>query len=772
MNTQAGNADIKPKAILGHGDNFYWTGINSEDGRDSRFTTTFEKKFSGDNLAGIPFVNVVGNHDYGGGSFICSKGDENAKCKSADEIVAGLENKFKWQQEYTSPNDDRWVLKDHFYVYSIEDKDSGISVDIFNVDTGDADVHAALQVCCQCFAYSEGDDDSCKGVARGHEFCAGGDTDMYDACFAKFEEWGEDSRKQLAEKVKSSTATWKIVNSHYSPHAHYDEKGMKEWFDILEGSGIHAWVYGHTHGEKHDYSESLGVHFVENGAGGGIQKESASGLTTYAAKYASNVWTYGGDEYGFFSMEVSEEWMKLQYHTADKSWAFGSTMSDTTAGGVQTKHCWYIPADDIAFAMTQSTFNDAACGAATKRQEWNVQPSEFSKLCSNPIRKIVDNIKKPPTSTKSLIPLSLGDPTVFGNLHCPDVLVQAIVRNTRSMQHNGYIHSAGSEAARTAIAQHYGNNRAPLTMDDIVIASGCSGAIEIALLGLLNAGDNVLLPKPGFPLYQALCEAHKIECRFYNLKVDLDHMQSLVDQNTKAIVINNPSNPCGSVFTKPHLEKILALAELNKVPIIADEIYGDMVFGSNVFFPIATLTKTVPVVAVGGLAKQFLIPGWRVGWVMMHDRNNVLNDVRSAYFKLSQNILGASSLIQSAIPDLLTPVPGSAEAQSLVDFKKRYFATLENNAKFTIDALKKISGLEVVVPQGAMYAMVKVNTDILTKIKDDFDLTQKLLDEESVFVLPGQCFGMTNYFRIVFSAPHEILADAYNRLAEFCSRHQ
>ncbi|GMF30031.1 unnamed protein product [Phytophthora lilii] len=357
MNTQAANGDIKPKAILGHGDNFYWTGINSEEGRDSRFTTTFEKKFDGENIANIPFVNVVGNHDYGGGSFICSDGDENAKCSSADDLVAALENKFKWQQEYTSPNDNRWVLKDHFYVYSIEDEDSGISIDIFNVDSGDADVHAALQVCCQCFAYSEGDDESCEGVARGHEFCAGGDTDMYDACFAKFTEWSDDSRKQLAEKVATSTATWKIVNSHYSPSVHYDETGMKEWFDILEGSGIHAWVYGHTHGEKHDYSESLGVHFVENGAGGGIQKESASGLTTFAAEYVSNIWTYTGDEYGFFSLEASEEWLKVQYHTADDSWSFGSKMEDTTIGGVKTKHCCFLrltrPRYSFAFSALQ-----------------------------------------------------------------------------------------------------------------------------------------------------------------------------------------------------------------------------------------------------------------------------------------------------------------------------------------------------------------------------------------------------------------------------------
>ncbi|CEG49805.1 tyrosine aminotransferase [Plasmopara halstedii] len=416
-----------------------------------------------------------------------------------------------------------------------------------------------------------------------------------------------------------------------------------------------------------------------------------------------------------------------------------------------------------------------------KRQaklKWNVQSSDFASLCSNPIRKIVDNIKKPKTSIKTLIPLSLGDPTVFGNLHCPDVLVQAIIRNARSMRHNGYIHSAGSEAARISIAQHFGNIRAPLTMDDIIITSGCSGAIEIALRGLLNPGDNILLPKPGFPLYQALCEAHKIECRFYNLtpecswEVDLEHMQSLINDRTKAILVNNPSNPCGSVYSKLHLNDILDLAELNKIPIIADEIYGDMVFGSDVFYPMASLTNTVPVVAVGGLAKQFLVPGWRVGWIMVHDRNEILKGVRSAYFKLSQNILGANSLVQSTIPDLLTPVPGSVEEESLTDFRKRYFTTLEDNARFTINTLATILGLEVVVPQGAMYAMVRIHMKVLTKIRDDLDFTQKLLDEESVFVLPGQCFGLADYFRIVFSAPHNVLAEAYTRLAEFCYRHQ
>ncbi|KAF1787105.1 Metallo-dependent phosphatase-like [Phytophthora cactorum] len=204
MNTQAGDADVKPKAILSHGDNFYWTGINSEDGRDSRFTSTFEGKFDGDNLAGIPFVNVLAPTTTAGCSRTTSTSTRSRTPTPASALTSSM-------------------------------------------DSGDADVHAAQQVCCQCYGYSEGDDDSCNSVARGDDFSLE-EMRHVRLCFAKFTEWSDDSRKQLAEKVQTSNATWKIVNSHYSPSVHYAETGMKEWFDILEGSGIHAWVYGHTHG--------------------------------------------------------------------------------------------------------------------------------------------------------------------------------------------------------------------------------------------------------------------------------------------------------------------------------------------------------------------------------------------------------------------------------------------------------------------------------------------------------------------------------------------
>ncbi|KUF98124.1 hypothetical protein AM588_10007461 [Phytophthora nicotianae] len=346
MNQQAGSADVAPKIIISHGDNFYWTGINSDNGRDTRFTTTFEEKYDGENIKTIPWVNVLGNHDYGGADYICSdSGDGTAACSDSDELVTALKNKFSWQSTYTSPNDDRWILEDHFYVYTIEDADSGVSIDIFNVDSGDADTHGAMQTCCQCYGYAGDDDDTCDNVSRGDDACCGGDTDMYDECMAQFTEWSDDSRTQLAANIANSTATWKIVNSHYNPYAHYAEAGMQEWFDIINGSDVHLWLNGHTHGENHDYSSSLGVHFVDNGAGGGIQKESASGIPTYAEDYVENLWVYDGTEYGFFSLTASEDWLKLQYHTADDSWSYAESFNSTTIGGVATKHCWYVPND-------------------------------------------------------------------------------------------------------------------------------------------------------------------------------------------------------------------------------------------------------------------------------------------------------------------------------------------------------------------------------------------------------------------------------------------
>jgi len=408
---------------------------------------------------------------------------------------------------------------------------------------------------------------------------------------------------------------------------------------------------------------------------------------------------------------------------------------------------------------------------------WSIVASDKSKRTVNPIRAIVDNIVKKDNPEKTMIPLSLGDPTVFGNFNPPEVLVEAVVRAVRSAKHNGYISAAGTPAARSAIAKFSSHKSTTFVEQDVIIASGCSGALEIAITALLNPGDNMLVPNPGFALYQVICESHGAGVKFYDLSpehgwtANIEQMESLIDEHTKAILINNPSNPCGSVFSKDHLQEMVALAEKHKLPIVADEIYGEMVFKGATFHPLSSISTTVPVVSVGGLAKQFVVPGWRVGWIVIHDPLKVLDQVRAGMMSLSNLIIGANAIVQAAIPDVLCPEPGSNEEAALKKFERYYVGTLEEHASLTCRMLAQVPGLNVVVPQGAMYVMIQFDPKVLHDIKDDMHFTELLLAEEAVFVLPGKCFGVKNCFRVVFSAPKEKLEEAYGRIAQFCVRH-
>lgn len=219
--------------------------------------------------------------------------------------------------------------------------------------------------------------------------------------------------------------------------------------------------------------------------------------------------------------------------------------------------------------------------------------------------------------------------------------------------------------------------------------------------------------------------------------------------------------------------EILSVAEEFGLPIISDEIYGHLVFPSRnaVFHPIASLTSTVPVIAASGIAKEFLVPGWRVGWLAVHDRNNLLKDIRSALYSLTQLILGANSLVLSALPAILTPEKGSEEEASMQQFRKRTVSQLEKHAQLCMDRLAKIPGLEVINPQGTMYVMFKISPGRFKDFLDDVEFAKALLNEENVFVLPGQAFGMKHFCRIVFCAPEEKLNEAFDRMEAFCTKY-
>ncbi|MEQ2243846.1 hypothetical protein ILYODFUR_011026 [Ilyodon furcidens] len=403
----------------------------------------------------------------------------------------------------------------------------------------------------------------------------------------------------------------------------------------------------------------------------------------------------------------------------------------------------------------------------SRRQRWEVKPSEMAKNTLNPIRAIVDGMKLTPNPEKPMISLSIGDPTVFGNLPTDDAVLQALKDAIDSQKYNGYAPSVGYLKSRQAVANFYSSPEAPLEAEDVILTSGCSQAIELAINVFCNPGDSILVPRPGFSLYKTLAVSMGIEVKLYNLlpekswEIDLQHMESLIDERTSCLIVTNPSNPCGSVFSKEHLQKILKVASKHCVPILADEIYSDMVFPGCSCPSLASLSSDVPVLSCGGLAKRWLVPGWRMGWILIHDRNNIFgSEIRQGLVKLSQRILGACTIIQGALESILNNTPQG--------FYSNTISFLKSNSEICFNELSSVPGLNPVMPSGAMYLMVGIEMDHFPDFKNDVDFTERLVTEQSVFCLPASAFEYPNFFRIVVTVPEALMEEACVRIREFC----
>lgn len=399
-----------------------------------------------------------------------------------------------------------------------------------------------------------------------------------------------------------------------------------------------------------------------------------------------------------------------------------------------------------------------------------IEASRSARNTINPIRRIVDRMKISPNPSKEMISLSIGDPTHYGNMLPPVEALEAIVEAVQLPTSHGYAPSFGTIDARKAVANFWSRMNFSIKPEDVILTSGCSHALEMCIDGLANPGDNILVPRPGFSLYVTLCQSLNIEVRFYDLipmknwEADVKHLETLIDERTRAILINNPSNPCGAVYNEKHLLDLIQLAERNHLPIIADEIYADMVFSNQKFHFLATLSTNVPILSCGGLAKRFICPGWRVGWIVIHDRQNLFKDtIKPGLLDLSSRILGPNSVTQAALPHILSETPDS--------YHEDIMNQLETNAEYVYQSLKNAPGLRPTMPQGAMYMLIGLNPDEFTDISDDKEFFTKLICEESISCLPASVFGIENFFRIVLTTPSDKTEEACQRIVEFCRRH-
>ena len=376
------------------------------------------------------------------------------------------------------------------------------------------------------------------------------------------------------------------------------------------------------------------------------------------------------------------------------------------------------------------------------------------------IRNIVVEAKKVEATGKTVRYLNIGDPNQFGFL-TPPHLIEAVEKAMRD-GHNGYTPSPGIAAAREAAAADFASRGVGVSADRVLITSGTSEGIELALTAIVDEGDEVLVPSPTYPLYTAVLAKIGARPSYYRTdhhngwQPDLDHIKSLISSKTRALVVIDPNNPTGAVYPDAMRKALIEIAETRGLVILADEVYGDLSYDGPVP-PMAALANDAAIISYSSLSKAYLAPGWRAGWMAVGATPR-LDGALAAIKKLADGRLCSPGPMQYAVTAALT---GDRSHQHT--FRQQ----LRERAELTARRMNAIPGMSCVPPRSAFYAMPKVE---LPPGKTDVDYVLGLLRTKGVLCVYGSGFGTTpedGFFRIVFLASPRELESIYDDVAEF-----
>ena len=376
------------------------------------------------------------------------------------------------------------------------------------------------------------------------------------------------------------------------------------------------------------------------------------------------------------------------------------------------------------------------------------------------IRNIVSEAKKVEARGIRVRYLNIGDPVAFG-FKTPSHLIDAATAAMRD-GHNGYLASAGIASAREAVAADYRDRGVTVSPDRVLITTGTSEGIDLALNALVNDGDEVLVPLPTYPLYTAVLAKIGAQPRYYRTDPsrdwlpDLDHLRSLVTGRTRVLVVIDPNNPTGAVYPASVRRGLIDFAERHELTILADEVYGDLGFEGSAPL-LATLDADAPIISFSSLSKAYLAPGWRAGWLVV-GASPRLDDALAAIKKLADGRLCSPGPMQYAVTAAL---PGDRSHQAV------FRAALVERARVTSEMLNAIPGMQCVAPRAAFYALPAVT---LPPGRTDEDYVLALLRETGILCVHGSGFGMPpeqGFFRIVFLADPQELRDIYSDMGAF-----
>ncbi|QQF77574.1 pyridoxal phosphate-dependent aminotransferase [Histophilus somni] len=371
---------------------------------------------------------------------------------------------------------------------------------------------------------------------------------------------------------------------------------------------------------------------------------------------------------------------------------------------------------------------------------------------------------------KKILKLNIGNPAPFG-FEAPAEILVDVIRNLPTAQ--GYCDSKGLYSARKAIVQYYqSKNILSATVNDVYIGNGVSELITMSLQALLNDGDEVLIPMPDYPLWTAAATlaggkaVHYLCDEQADWFPDVADIKSKVTSRTKAIVIINPNNPTGAVYSKELLLDIVEVARQNGLIIFSDEIYDKIVYDNAVHHHIAALAPDLLTVTFNGLSKSYRVAGFRQGWMILNGPKQQAKGYIEGLDMLASMRLCANHPMQHAIQT------GVGGYQSINEFILPGGRLLEQRNK-AYELINQIPGLSCTKPMGALYMFPKIDTEMYG-INDDQKMVLDLLRQKKVLLVHGRGFNwqQPDHFRIVTLPYVNQIEDALGRLAKFLTHYR
>ncbi|WP_406947492.1 aminotransferase class I/II-fold pyridoxal phosphate-dependent enzyme [Psychrobacter immobilis] len=394
---------------------------------------------------------------------------------------------------------------------------------------------------------------------------------------------------------------------------------------------------------------------------------------------------------------------------------------------------------------------------------------KLQNVCYDIRGPLLQTANKMEAEGKRILKLNVGNPAPFG-LEAPHEILRDVAMNLPDA--TGYSDSQGIFSARKAVLQYYQSKGLLSAVDvrDVYLGNGVSELIVMTMQALMNDGDEVLIPMPDYPLWTAAANLAGGTAVHYrcneddNWHPDIEDIKSKITSKTKGIVVINPNNPTGSLYSDELLKQIIEVAKAHDLIIMADEIYDRILYDDMVHTPMSTLTDDVLVLSYNGLSKSHRIAGFRAGWMMVSGKKHHATDFIEGLDMLASMRLCSNVQGQYAIQ---TAMGGYQSMKELTSERGRLYKQRE----MAVSRLNAIKGISCTMPQGAFYCFPKMDPDVYP-IEDDMAFMMDLLVEENVLMVQGTGFNWDkpDHFRLVFLPNLHDLEDAMDRLDRFFAK--